>query len=64
MTEVRSPAERAESAISPQTAMDSAVVMPWLACENVSVHTTTTLTSSTAASTARSKPLAFSTSPM
>ena len=64
MTEVRRPAARAASAISPHTVMDSAVVMFWLAWENVSVQTTTTFTSSTAAATARSNPLALSTSPM
>jgi hypothetical protein len=64
VTVVRSPAVRARSAIRVHAAIASSVLTPWLRWLNVSVATTTTLTSSTPARIARSRPRSFSTRPI
>ena len=61
---MRSPAALARTAIRSHAAIAPAVLTPWLRSLNRFVATTTTLTSSTPARMARSRPRSLSTSPI
>ena len=64
VTVANSPVDAASATTSSATSVSASVVEFWLALANPSEAGTTTLTSSTPADTARSKPRRLSTSPM